>query len=374
MRQRPDSPNQAELATFRGSPSAPAADRSPAEFHDSPRTVAPAHRDGWVRLRFASYLTVGVTYLLIIMGAVVRVSGSGLGCPDWPLCHGQVVPPGHTAGIIEYSHRLLAGIDGLLILATLILWARAHRFSSRILMAAAGVLLLLAVQVGIGAAVVNLELPPMLVLVHLGMAMLLFGLLIAIAVHSGAPLGAGPRGGGHALPDLRNRPNGDVHENYPTNNPEASASPRFLRLAAAATAAVYLLLLAGAYVRASGSSGACFGFPTCNGAWLPFGSARSVDIHLFHRLLAYAVSAHLLVTLVRAWRFERNVPLLPAATALVGIALVAQLAIGAAAVSMGIPPITQILHVAGATALWGATVWLLTLALRSRGLLGSRLS
>lgn len=349
MRQRPSvSPTQAERASHPGRVTTASDVAAPRPGPDAWHGPS-ANRDEWRRLRVVAYLTVGVTYLLIIAGAVVRVSGSGLGCPDWPLCHGQVVPPVHPAGIIEYSHRVLGGIGGLLILTTVVLWARAHHFTPRVVLAGTGLLLLLAVQVGLGAAVVGLELPPMLVAVHLGMAMLLFGLLITIAVSTGANPGP-PRIGGVDL--------------------ETTASQRFARLVIAATVGVYLVALAGAYVRATGSSGACYGFPTCNGSWLPFGSARSVDIHLLHRLLAYAVSAHLLVTIVRAWRFERQVPHVAVATTVVAIALLAQIAFGAAVVSLGVPPLAQLLHVAGATALWGTTVWLLALTLRSRGRLG----
>jgi heme A synthase len=291
-------------------------------------------------LRALSWGTVAATYLLIVMGAIVRASGSGLGCPDWPLCYGQVIPPGHAPAMIEYSHRLLGGITGLLIIATVVAWAQAHRFTPRFLIGGAALLLLLAAQVGLGAAVVNLELPPMLVLVHFGMAMLLFASLIAIAVSAGPRLTA--------------------------DSPEdAVASRGFMRLGIGAVAAVYLLLLTGAYVRATGSSWGCVGFPTCNGAWLPFGTGRAVDIQLLHRLLAYAVSAHLLVTAFRAWRAERTVPGVATAAACVVAALVAQIAIGATAVSTAVPPLLQVLHVAGATALWGSTVTLLAFAVRS---------
>ena len=57
------------------------------------------------------------TFILIILGGVVRVTGSGLGCPDWPLCYGGVIPPMEFASLIEYSHRTLAVFTGIVIVA-----------------------------------------------------------------------------------------------------------------------------------------------------------------------------------------------------------------------------------------------------------------
>src|SRR5260370_19070066 len=57
-------------------------------------------------------------YLQIALGGVVRVTGSGLGCPDWPLCHGRPYPPANLGSIIEYSHRAVGSVTELLILAT----------------------------------------------------------------------------------------------------------------------------------------------------------------------------------------------------------------------------------------------------------------
>src|SRR5436190_22045520 len=93
-------------------------------------------------------------YLQIALGGVVRVTGSGLGCPDWPLCQGRFVPPLETTAIIEYAHRLLGAVVSPLILA-LCSAAWLTRLRERpIVVPATLVPVLLAVQIGLGAVVV----------------------------------------------------------------------------------------------------------------------------------------------------------------------------------------------------------------------------
>src|SRR6202022_243155 len=71
--------------------------------------------------RRLAVLTAIFAYLQIALGGLVRVSGSGLGCPDWPLCHGRPYPPADLNAIIEYSHRAVGVVTGVLIIATVVL-------------------------------------------------------------------------------------------------------------------------------------------------------------------------------------------------------------------------------------------------------------
>ncbi|MCS7003551.1 MAG: COX15/CtaA family protein, partial [Dehalococcoidia bacterium] len=116
------------------------------------------------------------TFILIVVGGVVRITGSGLGCPDWPLCHGQVVPPFRVDALIEFSHRFIAAtmtiISGV---ALVFAWFPRRRPAAPWLTAAA---LTLVVQIGVGAAVVLLETLPLAVNVHLIFAMTIFALIL----------------------------------------------------------------------------------------------------------------------------------------------------------------------------------------------------
>src|SRR5215472_16540423 len=132
-------------------------------------------------VRRLALLTALLTWVLIVVGGVVRVSGSGLGCPDWPTCHGQLVPPLVLQAIIEYSHRFTAGIVSVAVLATAILaWARFRHYAWVVVPASYAVLLLV-VQSALGAVTVELELTPALVTAHLGTALAFFATTVVTA-------------------------------------------------------------------------------------------------------------------------------------------------------------------------------------------------
>ena len=76
---------------------------------------------GVVGFRRLAWVTATFAYLQIALGGLVRVLGSGLGCPDWPLCNGRPYPPANVHAIIEYSHRAVGTVTGLLIIGTVVL-------------------------------------------------------------------------------------------------------------------------------------------------------------------------------------------------------------------------------------------------------------
>src|SRR5467141_1501330 len=143
---------------------------------------------GVVAFRRLALVTAGFAYLQIALGGLVRVSGSGLGCPDWPLCHGRPYPPADPHAIIEYSHRAVGTVTGLLIIATVAMAWVVFRSRRPLVAWLASASLIGVVGEGLlGGIVVANELSPWLVVVHLGLAMMILGFLVATAVAAMPP-------------------------------------------------------------------------------------------------------------------------------------------------------------------------------------------
>ena len=144
-------------------------------------------------------LTVAATYFLIFVGGLVRVSGAGMGCPDWPRCFGRWVPPTSIeqlpAGIdpatfnvtlawIEYINRLVGMTVGFLILGVAILALKHFRREPRVIYPSLLAALLVAVQGWQGSQVVSSELAPFIVTIHMALALIIVSLLISAALES----------------------------------------------------------------------------------------------------------------------------------------------------------------------------------------------
>jgi heme A synthase len=284
-------------------------------------------------------LATGIaTFVLIIVGGVVRVSDSGLGCGPagsgfhgWPFCNGDVVPGVDLNSIVEYTHRVLAIVVGFMLLAIFVMAWRRHR---EYLVPATGLLVLVIAQGALGGATVEENLEEAYVAAHLCLAMLLLGgLLYLYRSVSGASVTDG--------------------------------GPRLRALGAVASVAVLCTIVAGGYMAGTqnygradyqlgdGAHHACGKqFPTCNGEFMPFGKAELVDIHLTHRAFMYV--AALLVTSLVVVAVRRGV-LTRWAWALAGL-LAVQILVGALNVWLDEYELLILLHLALGTLLWATTL------------------
>jgi heme a synthase len=118
---------------------------------------------------------------IVLTGAAVRMTASGLGCPDWPKCYGSAVPPADLNAVIEYGNRLFTGVVGLAVIAACVLAWRRRPF--RWHLALIGALLPIGVvcQAILGAFVVKYHLLPQLVIGHFLLSMLLLDAAFALA-------------------------------------------------------------------------------------------------------------------------------------------------------------------------------------------------
>ena len=133
--------------------------------------------------RYAQVTAVALAALALIVltGAAVRLTGSGLGCPDWPKCHGGTTPPLEYHAVIEYGNRLLTGFVGFAVIAASLL--AFFRVPYRWHLALFGALLPLGVlgQAILGALVVKYHLAPGLVMSHFILSMMLLDAAFALA-------------------------------------------------------------------------------------------------------------------------------------------------------------------------------------------------
>ena len=304
------------------------------------------------RFRRLADLTAVVTFLLIVVGGIVRVSQSGLGCGQggsgtkgWPLCGGQVIPlVGNENRVIEFSHRLLATV--VVVLIAVLCWRaykhlrEAHGWAFRGSLIA-GVLVL--VQAGLGGLTVEHSLAEELVAAHLGTAMLLLGLLLWLGAKARSE--AATEAGASAKPPVR------ALKSY----------------AAVATILLFCAIVAGGYMAGTEEEGvsdtgpniagahlACgHQFPTCgDGKFLPFGNNRLTDIHLTHRVFVYLATIAIIVLLSVAFARGSRDRLL----ALGALLLLCQLLLGALNVWLGEHGPLIVAHLATATLLWATVV------------------
>jgi heme A synthase len=270
------------------------------------------------RFEYLAIATITLTYGLIVLGGAVRATDSGTACPDWPLCHGRVLPRMEGHVLVEYSHRLVASIVGVLIFATAI-WAwRRNRSDSLVRGVALLATGLLVAQVLVGAATVDTETNASVVALHLSIALTLLATLIVLG-----------------LADSRS---------YIETPKELPVLPIVVALGA------FALVISGAYVSQEGAGLAYPDWPLFNGKLVSAGG-RLADLHYAHRLLAAGLGVLVLALASATWRREKR-PVLIVAVAVAVAIYIAQVFVGAANIWFTLATPLRILHLALASALW----------------------
>lgn len=289
--------------------------------------------------------TALLLYTLVVVSGLVRITGSELGCPGWPLCGGQLIPPARFDAWLELAHRLLTlGTGVVLCITAQAAWRlRAEAGETMVwqppLLAAA----LLVVQTLASVLVLWLGYAWLFVVIAVGLQTLMLACLLISVVALTIP---------------------DHSHKKPSNDRERIEARQYRLLVSVVALASWVLVLIGATVAGTASGMACIGFPDCNGELIPTSGGLSVIIHMTHRLTAYAVILLMLwvfiTTAVKRWRDY----VLIQWVLLSGALLMTQATLGGANSLLAMPIFLRALHLATATAYWGSIVVLTLLTLR----------
>ena len=280
------------------------------------------------------------TVLLIMVGSIVRVTGYGLGCPDWPLCHGQAIPPFLASAWVEFAHRLFGGAVVIQIGVLAYLAWKHYREERWILWPAVAIAAVTTVQVVLGGIHVIYELPRWTGWVHTGVAMLVAGLL-ALWVALSQP----------ALESMGERVAIKIKE---------TRLHQWLLIIAAAA---YLLILSGSLVTRTGASLVCPSFPDCGLETIPDNLRTIVTIQMVHRLFAITVGTALVITVWQLWRVSDHDRSVRNLAVIMTLLITLQFALGLINIWYAIPTWSRVLHLGTASTIWvlavilGVAVW-----------------
>ena len=322
-------------------------------------------------VRALAAAALALCLLVVVLGAYVRLSNAGLGCPDWPGCYGHLTPAGAAgdARVLssplagralevgkawrEMVHRYAAGTLGLLILSLVFIGTVRRRERILPLRTVWGLLAIVLAQALLGMLTVTWQLTPLVVTLHLLLGFSTLSLLLWLVL---------------SLPERTQR-------SRPTPI-KAGTAPRARLLALVALVALGVQIALGGWTSSNYAAVACADFPTCQRQWWPAGDYRAAfelrgasghsyeggvldtpartAIQVTHRLGALIIILLLASAAVSAWR-SRNPPARRAAGIVLG-ALGAQLIIGISMVLRGFPLWLATAHSAGAACLLMATV------------------
>jgi heme o synthase len=272
--------------------------------------------------------TVATTFLLVVVGVIVRSTESGVACPTWPGCFpGQFLPrlDSSVNVWIEWTHRAVAVVIGLLVLGVAALALTDHRDRPSILWPSLATVGIALFQAWLGRETVRLGNSGPSVTAHLATAMILLAVLIFALVRSFYPARIGGRG----------------------------SSQRFTLVAALAAATTYALLLFGSNVTARDAALIFPDWPLMGGSFFP-PLTEATSAHVLHRWVAVVVGLIVAGVALVAWRTQRERPWVVRLALLGGLLFPIQALVGGLQVLTRLEPWTQTAHLALGTAIWAA--------------------
>jgi heme a synthase len=296
----------------------------------------PARRTGFGRL---AAVTAAMALLLVAIGGAVRATDSGLACPTWPGCFsaGDFLPPAGLNVWLEHTHRLVAGVVGIMV-AVQAVWAiKSYRHRRGILVLALVAAVAVVVQAGLGALVVLHLLRAELVTAHLGMAMLVVACLLAIAVQTA-----------------------------PDRPAPGTATRPFARAAAGVAALTLLQILVGGHVTGTGAGLVYAGgnFPFLGVITVAPIDSQPAAFNVAHRVLAVLLAAAVMWLIAYARRTGQQGWLLRLPRIAAWL-VVLQIAIGIGNLATQLSFLTVIPHLAVASWLWTALILTTVMAYRA---------
>lgn len=324
-------------------------------------TSAPIWKDKAL-LILLSIAVVGVI-LQITLGGVVRVTGSGDGCPDWPTCFGQVFPPLDQPTIdrlydgprpttprphnvlLEYSHRSVGTLLGLAIIAAVIrVWMK-HRSSKAVAWLATAELGLIFIVGMLGGAVVLNDLDPAIRTLHLFLAEIVAFLAIMVLVAASY-----------------DRSSSDKPSSAWIWGKVSDEHRSALNLAATAAVFALIALLTGSYAVWKDAGAVCASWPLCGGDFIP--QSTLAWIHMTHRVLSFVSIVLVLLAGHRVWRLPNISGALRFAALASAIIIFAQMLMGAANPWTTFSEWARAGHLSLATLVWVDMVFVVALLLR----------
>jgi cytochrome c oxidase assembly protein subunit 15 len=311
-----------------------------------------ANKEGWMNMRHFTKLVAWMTLLLIFVGGMVTSTDSGLSVPDWPLSFGTLFPPMAGGVFFEHGHRVVAALDGLLILALTIIveMYEKRRWVRTLAIVALG---LVVVQGIMGGMTVLFKLPVWLSAAHAVMAQTLLVVCIALAYSQ------------------------SMERSRRVDAPEKS-SPGFVKVIMVLMALVYVQLIIAAVMRHTDSGLAIPDFPTMGGAFLPTFDHAMLDkinawrlehglsavtmaqvvVHFMHRLGAFFILIGIMALNMMVFR-GNNIDVRVKKTVLwLDVLLLMQISLGIVTVLSMEQPVLASVHVAGGAGVLGLSALL----------------